>query len=376
MELFQETVPLSDAARALLAIRLVPGIGARLTAALIERFGSAQNALEASVDDLANIPHLGIEIAQRLKRAWRDGDVDKEIEAMRRHQTHVLISGEPGYPSRLQEIPLPPPLIYVSGQILATDERAIALVGSRQCSSYGRRVAERLAADLAREGFTVVSGLARGIDASAHRGALNAGGRTLAVLAGGLSKIYPPEHADLAQEVRAAGALVSESAMLMEPMAGMFPARNRIISGLCRAVVIVEAAEKSGALITAQHAAEQGREVFAIPGPVDSPYSGGCLKLMRQGARLIRHAGDLLEDLDWQRTLKSTPAADARPAPEPPGLSEVEKKIWDMLREKTRTIDEIAQTVARPIAELSGILMGLELRNIVRRLPGSAYERV
>jgi DNA processing protein len=225
----------------------------------------------------------------------------------------------------------------------------------------------------------VASGLARGIDGAAHRGALAARGRTLAVLAGGLSKIYPPEHAQLADEVGASGALLTESPMLMEPMAGMFPARNRIISGLVRAVVLVEAAEKSGALITATHAAEQGREVFAVPGPVDSPTSAGTLTLLRKGAKLARNADDILEELRGiapltERGVKSV-AAPAVPEP-PPGLDPLQQRIWQALSAEPRHIDELSRDLAAPIAELSRALMMLEMRRGVRRLPGNRFERV
>ena len=277
---------LSEEARALLAMRLVSGIGSRLTTALLERFGSARKTLEASAHELAEIPYMSAALAEKLVQAWKHPDVDQEVALMRQHGVNLVGIGDAVYPANLAQIPGPPSLLYVAGTLTPADSRAIAVVGSRACSNYGRRVAERLGMDFARAGYTVVSGLARGIDSMAHQGVLKAGGRTLAVLAGGLSKIYPPEHADLAKQVQANGALISESAMLMEPMAGMFPARNRIISGLSQAVVVVEAAEKSGALITAEHAAEQGREVFAIPGAVDSPYSGGTLKLLRQGAKL------------------------------------------------------------------------------------------
>src|SRR6185295_17043882 len=209
----------------------------------------------------------------------------------------LRVLGRPEYPVNLATIDDAPHLLFCKGTIDPRDEQCIAIVGSRACTSYGKRLAERIAGDLARAGWTIVSGLARGIDGCAHRGALNAKGRTIAVLAGGLSKIYPPEHADLAVEVAASGALVTESCMLMEPMATLFPARNRIISGLSRAVVIIEAAEKSGALITARLAIEQGREVFAVPGAVDSPASFGTHQLLRKGAKLVRHADDILEDL-------------------------------------------------------------------------------
>jgi DNA processing protein len=306
-------------------------------------------------------------------------DVAAELLRMENQRVRLLRRGTPPYPATLETIALPPDLLYVRGTLEPRDADAVAIVGSRHCTSYGVRVAERMASDLARAGFTVVSGLARGIDGAAHRGALAARGRTLAVLAGGLSKIYPPEHAQLADEVAAAGALLTESSMLMEPMAGMFPARNRIISGLVRAVVLVEAAEKSGALITATHAAEQGREVFAVPGPVDSPTSAGTLMLLRKGAKLARNADDILEDLRGIAPLteRGGKAVAAPTAPEPPpGLDPLQRRIWDALIAEPRHIDELSRDLTTPIAELSRALMMLEMRRGVRRLPGNRFERV
>jgi DNA processing protein len=366
-----ETPTMDGAMRDLLALHLVPGLGPKLTAALLERFGAPAAVLRASIEQLRQIPHIGDKLAVQLHQALRHVDVAAELERMAKHDTHLLVLGTPAYPAPLATIAVPPRLLYVRGKLQERDTEAVAIVGSRQCTPYGRRIASRLAADLARVGFTIISGLARGIDGAAHRGALQAGGRTIAVLAGGLCKIYPPEHKDMAEEVRAAGALVSESAMLMEPMAGMFPARNRIISGLARAVIIVEANEKSGALITAHHAAEQGREVFAVPGPVDSPASTGSLRLLRQGAKLVRHADDVLEDLRGVAPLVT--AAQAESAP--PGLDDSQRRIWDLLAEGSRHIDEMSRHLGRPVADLGGALMMLEMKKIVRRLPGNFYER-
>jgi DNA processing protein len=300
---------LSSAERDWLSLYLVPGIGPKLAAALLERFGSTAAILQASPAELLDVPHLPSVTAARLKQSLASRDVDAELELVEKHRVRLVPLGWPEYPSWLATVITPPRFLYVRGSLISADVNAVAIVGSRQCTSYGMRIAERLAADLAQAGLTIVSGLARGIDGYAHRGALRAKGRTIAVLAGGLSKIYPPEHAELADAVAASGALITEAAMRMEPMAGMFPARNRIISGLARAVVLVEANEKSGALITARHAAEQGREVYAIPGPVDSPASAGTLKLLRDGAKLIRHARDLLDDLQ-----ALAPLIRARPA--------------------------------------------------------------
>jgi DNA processing protein len=356
--------------RALLALHLVPGLGPRLTAALLERFGSAGAAREARADQLQEIPHIGPKLAGQLSEALRQVDVDAEMERMERHQVRLLALGTADYPAPLATIYDPPHLLYVRGSLAKKDTNAVALVGSRKCTAYGKRVAERLAADLARAGFTIVSGLAYGIDACAHRGALQAGGRTLAVLAGGLSRIYPPEHKGLAEEVQAAGALLSEAAMSQEPLPGMFPARNRLISGLVRGVVIVEANEQSGALITAHHAAEQGREVFAVPGPVDSPASAGTLQLLRQGAKLVRHAEDVLEDLDGIAPLVPPPKAEP-----PAGLTGVEQRVWDFLEGQSRAIDDITRHLGVPVAEASQVLMMLEMKKVVRRLPGNQYER-
>ena len=216
----------------------------------------------------------------------------------------------------------------------------------------------------------VPSGLARGIDAAAHRGALKAGGRTLAVLAGGLSRIYPPEHQDLALEVQAAGALISEASMAMEPLAALFPNRNRLISGLSLGVVVVEAAEKSGALITAGRAGDQGRTVFAVPGPVDSAASGGTNDLIRKGAILIRSADDVREELEGVQA-----GAMPVPAEPPPALDGVELRVWQLLAEKPRHIDELTRELGLAIPEVARTLMVLEMKKLVRRLPGNVYER-
>src|SRR5262245_23135721 len=249
--------PLPDDVRDLLALTLVPGLGPRLTEALLERFKTAAAVRRASAEQLLSIPHVGPKLAQQFARALRDADVDGELELIAQHRVGIIPRNDPSFPKALTELPDGPHLLYLRGELRSDDARAVAIVGSRQCSSYGRRITEQLAGGLARAGFTVVSGLARGIDGYAHRAALDAGGRTIAVLAGGLSSIYPPEHKDLAEAVTRSGALLSESPMMMAPQKGMFHARNRLISGLARAAVIVEANERSGALITARHAVEQ-----------------------------------------------------------------------------------------------------------------------
>jgi DNA processing protein len=355
--------------QALLGLHLVPGLGPRLTAALLERFGSAEEVLQASVADLSEIPHISIRLAEELCGAMARLDVVKELELIARHEVHLLTRGTPEFPAPLAELPDPPPLLYARGNWSPGDANAVALVGSRRCTSYGLRITERLASGLVRAGYTVVSGLARGIDGAAHRAALKAGGRTLAVLAGGLSRIYPPEHVDLAAEVQSAGALLSEATMGMEPMAGMFPARNRLISGLSRATVVIEAAERSGALITARHAAEQGRTVCAVPGPADSAASSGTNQLIRQGAILVRHVDDIIEELEGI-TAKSEPTPTEKPA----GLDDTQQRVWNFLKEQPRHVDEVTRHLGIGVGPVTQILIVLEMKKVVRRLPGNLYE--
>jgi DNA processing protein len=368
-------MPLTNEERDLLALHLVPGIGPRLCEALLARFGSARAVLKAPTAALCEVPHVGPKVAGQIQQSLADPQrLQEESNLIDEHGVSLRFLGRPDYPATLALTSLPPHLLYVKGTLRANDERAIAVVGSRGCTSYGRRVAERFAHDFAKAGWTVVSGLARGIDGCAHRGALEAGGRTVAVLAGGLSRIYPPEHTDMAQQIaETGGALVSEAPMRMEPMAALFPARNRIISGLCRGVIVVEANEKSGALITARLAGEQGREVFAVPGPVDSAASAGSLWLLRTGAKLVRKVDDVLEDLQALPGLltSETTFETSVVAPE---LNDLHKKIWQHLDEK-RTVDELTRHLGLTSAEVAQQLMLLELRKVVRRLPGNWYER-
>jgi DNA processing protein len=372
---------LPDETRALLTLHLLPGVGPRLTAALLARFGSATAVLKASADQLRRVPHVGDRLASQIADALRNIDVDAELAAMEHHHVRILAKGTPEYPPALTPLDGAPSLLYFRGTLEERDQRAIAIVGSRRCTGYGKRWAERLAGDLVRAGFTVVSGLARGIDGHAHRGALQAGGRTLAVLAGGLSQIYPPEHQELASQVESAGALLSEATMLQEPLPGMFPARNRIISGLSLGLVVVEANDKSGSLYTAEHAAEQGRAVFALPGSVENLASAGCHRLIRQGATLIRNVDDILQELQVSATSRQVAPADAPSPglavtlPEPPGLDPQERRIWEGLAEKPRHLDELVQQLEMGAGELSGLLMMLEMRRVVRRLPGNRFER-
>jgi DNA processing protein len=358
----------------LIALALVPGLGPRLTQALLSRFGTAAAVRQATANQLESVPHIGAKLANDFVTALRTADPQAELDRAVHYGVRLLPHWSPEFPERLKDLSDAPHLLFVRGTMVPADANAVAIVGSRKSTAYGQRTATKLAGGLARAGVTVVSGLALGIDGAAHRGAIEAGGRTLAVLAGGLSAIYPPEHVGLADAVATRGALITETPMRMEPQRGMFHSRNRLISGLARAVVIIEANDRSGALITARHAAEQGRDVFAVPANVDSSHSAGSLKLLREGAKLIRDVDDLLEDLDGLRTpIWPTPLPVAA-TPVPPALEAAQQRVWDFLTERKHA-DEITRSLGLPAGELSKLLLTMEMKRLIRRAPGNMYER-
>ena len=374
------SAPPSAELRDLLALHLTPGVGPRTAAALLERFGTAAAVLRAAEAQLRDVPNVGPKIAQAVLGAAANPEVNAELERVAKAQVRLLVKATPDYPASIASIPDPPLLLYMRGALTSADAGAVALVGSRHCTDHGRRTAAKLAAGLVRAGVTVISGLARGIDGIAHRAALEAGGRTVAVLAGGLSRIYPPEHRGLADQVAASGALLTESSMMQEPLAGLFPGRNRLISGLSRVIVIVEAGEGSGALHTAHHAAEQGRTVMAVPGPADAEASAGCHALIRDGAVLCRGPDDVLEELHGVSAVSQAakaagaPSASAEKTP-PPGLTDEQRRVWDFLAGGVRTVDELAQHLGLTAPQLAGALMTMEMKRAIRRLPGNRYER-
>lgn len=374
----------------LLALTLVEGVGPMRVRALLEHFGSASAARAASAEALAGAEGIGPKLAFQLARGVSDRFIERELEIASAAGVRLVALGSPEYPALLAEIPDPPPLLYVRGDLPASDGRAVAIVGSRKCSPYGRRFARQLARDLAARGYASVSGLAYGIDAEAHHGSLEGGGRTFAVMAGGLSSIYPAEHAGLADAVAAGGALVSESPMTLKPERGTFVHRNRLICGLARGVVIVEAGDPSGTMATARHAAEQGREVFAVPGEVGREQSAGCLRLIRDGARLIRGIDDLMEDLAGIKTPAPAPVPlvsrapapppvappppSLPPAPPTPRLDAAQQAIWDALAEPL-SLDELIRRLGVGAGEVQRTLMRLEMSRLVRRRPGGMLER-
>ncbi len=290
----------------------------------------------------------------------------------------IALDGEQ-YPARLRTIPDPPAVLHCEGRIEPQDRQAVAIVGSRQATPYGLRITETLARELSGAGFTIVSGFARGIDAAAHRAALEAGGRTIAVLGCGLDMTYPPEHASLREEIAASGAVLTELAPGTKPLAHHFPRRNRIISGLSLGVIVVEAAEDSGSLITARLALEQGREVFAVPGPLDAPLSRGPHGLIKQGAKLVETVDDIIEELLPQmerpkRDLNSSGKMSA--IPELPALSSEERTVLTLMSREPLHLDDLTEQSGLTVAGVAGILLALELKGVARQLPGQRYYRL
>lgn len=381
MELFDESPPRADELpddelADILLLSLVSGIGPRLRQALLQHFGSARAVFEAPASSLRTVPGIGAKLAGAVTRARQEIDVAAEIELCEKHQVAIVSLGHPDYPRALREIADPPGVLFVRGAIEARDALAIAIVGARHATRYGLAQAERLAGSLSRAGLTIVSGLARGIDGAAHRGALAAGGRTIAVLGSGVLNIYPPEHQDLAQQVMKQGAVVSEAPVRAAPLSGTFPQRNRLISGMTLGVVVIEAARQSGALITARHAAEQGREVFAVPGRVDSRMSHGCHQLIRDGAKLVETPEDVLEELG--PLVAAAPRDDGRPLHHPAELllNEVEQGILGAIRDDATSIDQVVAASGLPTQQVLATLSVLEMRRLIRRISGSLVARV
>jgi DNA processing protein len=367
-----ETSELLDALR----LNLVPGIGPRLQQALLGAFGSPAGILAASVQELQQVEGIGPKLSDAIVTHRDPAAAKRELERCQQAGVRLLLKEAPDYPRPLAEICDPPPILYCRGSLEPRDELAVAIVGSRRCTVYGRQQAERFASGLARAGLTVVSGLARGIDAAAHRGALEAGGRTIAVAATGLAQVYPPEHKELAAQIAEHGAVVCESPLDQEPVAGLFPQRNRIISGLSLGVIIIEADRKSGSLHTARHAMEQGREVFALPGRVDSLLSEGCHDLIRDGVPLVRGVDDVLEALGPTIGPVSRSETETVHSPRELTLSDQERAILNLVTVEPRLIDEVVRESALESSRVLATLTVLEMKRMLRRLPGGHVIRV
>jgi DNA processing protein len=355
----------------LVGMSLVPGLGPRRFDSLLRAFGSPAGAWQAPEEALASLPGLGETFIKDFLAARRSLSLDAEWQKVRDRGISVLGREDPGYPPLLKKIHDPPFLLYARGRQVQWERPWIAVVGSRKMTAYGRELAFWLGRELAARGIGVVSGLARGIDTWAHRGALKGGGETAAVLGTGLDTCYPAENRLLAEEISRAGLLLSEFPLGTGPKPQHFPLRNRIISGISLGTVVVEAAEKSGALITADLALEQGREVFALPGPINSPMSRGCHSLIQQGAKLVQGIEDLLEELPGY----SPPAAGAAAAGGEP-LSPDEEKLLELLPYHPHPVDDLAGASGLPVSRVKAALTMLEIKGMIAQEAGNFVLRI
>lgn len=338
--------------------------------ALLERFGGVGELASASEADLMETPGIGRELAASIRASLAAADPESELRKAKTHGARIVTLADEAYPERLREIYDPPLALYVLGDLTEADRHALSVVGTRHPTHYGTSMADRLAYGMAKAGLTVVSGLARGIDTAAHQGALKGGGRTLAVLGGALDKLYPAENRDLAERIAGQGAVISEYPFGRSPDRQTFPYRNRIVAGLCRGLVVVEAGVKSGAVITANQALEQGRSVYAVPGRVDNPTARGCHALIRAGAVLCESLDDILDDLAMLMPARVREDAERMAPVAEPTLSADEQAVVRALWQGPRHADELAREAGLTSAALSSMLLGLEMKRVVRMLPG------
>lgn len=354
-----------------IALSGINGLGGVTYKNLISRYSDPQKVFSADYKDLLKIEGIHPNIVKLIKEFDDWEPVKEEVEKLKKIGLNILVLTDPAYPKNLYNIYNPPPYLYITGKITKDDKRAIAIVGSRIPDVYGKKVTEQIAAELARNGITVVSGLARGIDSIAHRACLKAGGRTLAVLGSGIDAIYPPENKSLYKEISQNGAVLSEFKIGTKPEASNFPRRNRIISGLSLGTLVVQATEKSGSLITAEFALEQNREVFAIPGNIGSKLSKGANKLIKKGAKLVNDVDDILEEIGGFIGAKNKKKVLNTVQIE--GLEPAERLIYEILSNEQLHIDQIIKMSNLDSSIVLANLLSLELNGIVSQLPGKYF---
>jgi DNA processing protein len=362
---------------ALVGLNLVMDIGSIRLKRLLEAFGSPQNILSASRDKLMGVAGIGEVIASRIVSLDKK-DLNREFFLAQKSNLKILIWDDRDYPGNLKFIYDPPIVLYVKGKLLPQDNLGLAVVGSRRASLYGLSCAEKFAGDLSANGFTVISGMARGIDTAAHQGAIKFKGRTIAVIGSGILNIYPRENLELAEQIAGCGAVISEFPLEAQPLKQNFPRRNRLISGLSLGVLVVEACRNSGALISADFALEQGREVFAIPGKVDSLSSFGTNCLIQQGAKLVSGIEDILEEFPFFATPNSPELSEnsKKSLPGQQGLSCTEELLYNIISTQATSVDEVVQKTGLAVSEISLNLLSLQLKKKIRVLAGKLFERV
>jgi DNA processing protein len=360
---------------AYIALNMIEGLGPARVRALIDVLGSPSALFDPELTDLRSVKGFGEKLSEAVLSRRSQVDPQAEMEKASDMGVRIFTPLDAEYPDTLKAIYDPPLALYVRGELLPCDGHALAMVGSRKCTHYGLNVTDRLAYQLAQTGFTVVSGLARGIDTAAHEGALKAGGRTIAVLGSALDELYPPENAELADDIAHRGAVISEYPFGRQADRMTFPYRNRIISGLSMGVIVVESGAKSGSLHTADAAAEQGRSIFAVPGRIDSPASKGTNRLIKNGAKLVDNVDDILEEFELLvpagQLQKPREAPSARP--EVP-LTDDEQALVKLLWNESMDVDSLARAAGLPSARVSALLIGLEMKRVVNMLPGRIVE--
>lgn len=359
----------------MLRLTRIPGVGPIIYSELVQHFGSASRVLNATATELGQLSGLGPKLISAILKSRDLTTINSIIKTCQTNKINVIERYEENYPRLLSEIYDPPAILYTRGKILPTDNLSIAIVGSRHATRYGIKVASQLARGLSMAGFTIISGLARGVDAAAHQAAIEAGGRTIAVLGGGHLKLYPAEHASLANAIIHDGAVISESPPDTPPRSGSFPKRNRIVSGLSLGVVVVEAAQRSGALISARLAMEQGREVFAVPGPIDSRMSKGCHKLIQDGAKLVNSVDDVLDELGPLATPIRTQQGEQIRNPAELRLTDQERNILNTIETTPTLIDSIIEQTNFPAARVMSTISILEMRSLIQRVSGNSVAR-
>ena len=363
-----------DSKEALIALNMIEGVGPVRLRQLLEHFSDAAKILSASKSQLLHVRGIGEDTAENISSWEKSVDLAGELKRISDFGCHVLIQSDENYPASLREIYDPPVVLYVKGALTARDKNAVAMVGSRMTTHYGIETARKLAYQLAYVGVTVVSGGARGIDTAAHQGALSAKGRTICVLGTGINIIFPSENAELFERIAASGAVITQYPFNRNADRQSFAIRNRIVAGMTLGTVVVEANLTSGALITANFATEYGRQIFAVPGRIDSPRSKGCHDLIKKGAKLCEGAEDILSEFEYL-----FPASNRPPGASETGvlpalmLSDNEQKAYDALDLEERSIDEIIRRSGLPSSAVSVALLGLEMKRLVRQLPGKIF---
>lgn len=363
---------------ALIALNMTQGMGAVTAKRLISHFGSAAAAISAEAEYLAAVRGIGLAKARLFEQEFRSKDPAAEEERARRCNARIVCWNEPDYPASLKNLYDPPLALYVCGDCAALSRSGVAVIGTRNATRYGLETARRFGYQLASSGYSVISGMARGIDGEGHRGAVEAGGITIGALGGALDRFYPEENRKLARKVvECGGAIISEYPFGRAPDRQTFPMRNRIVSGLSSGVLVVEASMSSGTLITVDQALEQGKPVMAVPGRIDSPTSQGCHKLIRNGARLVTCVDDVIEEIGALPHVASKAALDlsaeapgAKASAPSPTLSEEEERIMKAFGGEDKFIDELAASTGIDAGRLNGLLVALQLKRLVKILPG------